>query len=368
MIFLLIGLTVAVATVVILTHISMAMNADISRKLDEYGANILITPHSDDLSLSYGGMSVGNISFDVAELHQEDLAKIRTIKNSKNISIIAPKLLNVAQVNNQRVMVIGVDFPAETALKKWWKIQGERPSQAQEALIGWEAHQKLNLDQGDAFLLKDKTYRVAGVLAPTGSQDDGTIFIQLSEAQALFQKAGLISLAEIAALCYDCPIEEIIAQTSEKLPGAKVAAVRQTIESRMEAMRRFEHFSLGISLVIMFVGGLIVFITITASVNERKGEIGVFRSIGFRRGHIMQIILLEGLWLSSLAGFLGYLGGFFAARNVATLLEVTTNVVAPNASMFFMALGLSVFIGLGASLYPSLQAARLDPTTALRAL
>ena len=33
--------------------------ADTERKIDQFGANILIVPRSDDLALSYGGVAVG---------------------------------------------------------------------------------------------------------------------------------------------------------------------------------------------------------------------------------------------------------------------------------------------------------------------
>ncbi|MBI4535651.1 MAG: ABC transporter permease, partial [Ignavibacteriae bacterium] len=139
MIFLVLGLVIAVSTVVTLVTVSRAMNADIATKLDEFGANILVVPKSDDLSLTYGGMSVSGVSFDTRDLHEGDVGRIRTIKNRENISIIAPKLLNAAKVQKRDVLVVGVDFEAEVRLKKWWSIVGTRPETSKDALIGAEA-------------------------------------------------------------------------------------------------------------------------------------------------------------------------------------------------------------------------------------
>jgi len=139
MIFLILSLVIAVSTVVTLITVSAVMNADIATKLDEFGANILIVPKSDGLSLTYGGMSVSGVSFDMKDLHEDDARKIRTIKNRDNISIIAPKLLNAAKVQERDVLVVGVDFEAEMRLKKWWSIVGRNPQANQEALIGAEA-------------------------------------------------------------------------------------------------------------------------------------------------------------------------------------------------------------------------------------
>ncbi|MCK6619707.1 MAG: ABC transporter permease [Calditrichaceae bacterium] len=368
MLFLLIGLTIAISTVVILVNVSRAMNADIAKKLDEYGANILIVPNSDELSLSYGGMTVSGLSVDQKALNDQDIQKIRTIKNKENISIVAPKLLSVAEVQAKTVMVVGVDFDSETALKKWWKIIGVKPGDEWEAIIGSEVKQKLNLGLNQTIQLKGETFKIAGILEETGSQDDGLIFIDLKKAQSLFHKPASVSLIEVAALCYDCPIEEIVAQTSEKLPGAKVTAIRQSIETKMETMHRFEHFSLGISAVILVIGALIAFTTMSASVNERKKEIGVFRSIGFRQRHIMQIIFLEALILSGIAGLAGYLLGWFVAVNAAPLVGAETLTIPVDSVMLLMALGLSLLTGVGATVHPAVKAARLDPTVALRAL
>ena len=50
--FLVLGLTIGITTVVTLISVTRMMNEDISNKLDEFGANIVILPRSEDLSLS----------------------------------------------------------------------------------------------------------------------------------------------------------------------------------------------------------------------------------------------------------------------------------------------------------------------------
>ncbi|MCK7514558.1 MAG: ABC transporter permease [Desulfobacterales bacterium] len=76
-------------------------------------------------------------------------------------------------------------------------------------------------------------------------------------------------------------------------PGAKVMAIQQVVKSRMEMLAQFTHFSYGISGVILFIGGLVVLVTMMGSVRERTDEIGIFRAVGFRRSHIMRIVFLE---------------------------------------------------------------------------
>ena len=106
-IFLIIGLLIGVTTVVALVALTGAMEEDIGKKLDELGANILITPKSRDLALNYGGIQLSGVSLDVHPIQQADLAKITSIKNSENISIVAPKLIAAARVNQKDGLQIG---------------------------------------------------------------------------------------------------------------------------------------------------------------------------------------------------------------------------------------------------------------------
>lgn len=369
MLFLVLGLTIAVSTVVTLITVARIMNVDIANKLDEFGANIFITPKSEVLSLNYGGMAVSGVASDVKQLRTKNVQEILTIENSKNIRIIAPKLLNITEVIDRTVLVVGVDFDQELQLKKWWKLVGRRPATKDQAIIGADAKKSLGLDLNQSFEIQGESFTVAGILQTTGSQDDGVIFIDLAEAQRLFGKPDELSLVEVAALCYDCPIEEIVRQTSEKLPGAKVVAIRQTIESKMEAMHRFEYFSYGISAVVLLVAGLIVITNMMASVNERTREIGIFRAIGFRQTHVMKIILTEAFLTSFLAGVTGYFVGAAAAQLVTPLMTMNgAGNWSIDYALFALSIMLAVSVGLVSSVYPAYKASRLDPTVALKAL
>ncbi|MCZ7616375.1 MAG: FtsX-like permease family protein [Ignavibacteriaceae bacterium] len=191
----------------------------------------------------------------------------------------------------------------------------------------------------------------------------------MKKSQELFNKKNELSLIEIAARCYDCPIEEIVRQTSSKLPGAKVTAIKQTIESKMTAIHRFEHFSLGISAVILVISLLIVFTNVNASVNERTKEIGIFMSVGFRRWHIIKIILLEVLIASFSAGVIGFFIGIAGAKIITPILSMDDSITINfSYSLLLLSAGMAVTAGLLASVLPALKAARLDPTVAFRSL
>jgi putative ABC transport system permease protein len=218
-------------------------------------------------------------------------------------------------------------------------------------------------------VLKGETFKVSGILEQTGSQDDALIFAALPRAQKLLGKEGKITIAEVAALCSGCPINDMVTQIAEKLPDAKVSAIQQVVAGRLKTLDQFKRFSIGIAVVVLFIGSLIVLVTMMGSVAERKSELGVFRAIGFRKSHIMQIILTEAALVSFIAGLLGYGSGLLAARVVLPFMAESNSAhLVTDGWTAAAALLLALFLGIVASIYPARQAAKLDPTEALRAL
>ncbi|KKL60255.1 hypothetical protein LCGC14_2207140 [marine sediment metagenome] len=309
--FILAGLVISISTVVAVISFVKSMTYDINHKLEKYGANILIVPKVENLSLSYGGLSLGGVSFEVEEIREEELKQVNSIKNAANIAAMGPMVLGVVHVDNHRVLLAGVDFNASRILKPWWRVKGTLPNE-NEVLLGAETARVMSLNTGSPIEIKNRKLIVSGVLHPTGSQDDQLIFTPLSTAQSLLDKHGWISMAEVAALCTDCPIDDMVKQISEVLPSAKVMAIQQVVKGRMEALSMFRKFSYGVSGVVLFVGSLVVLVTMTGSIRERTNEIGIFRAIGFRKSHIIQLVIIEAGIISCLAGILGYLLGLGA--------------------------------------------------------
>lgn len=366
--FILAGLVIGVSTVVAILSFVEAMTRDINDKLEKYGANILIVPRTENLALNYGGISLGGVSFEMAEILEADLERVKTIRYAANIAALGPMVLGVIEVGTHRALMAGVDFEATKRLKPWWKVDGSIPDKS-GVLLGAEVARVMNLTVGSNIELKGRPLQVSGILLPTGSQDDQLVFTRLSTAQMLLGKEGRVSMAEVAALCTACPIEEMVELISEVLPDAKVMAIQQVVKGRMETLDQFKKFSYGISAVVMLIGGMVVLVTMMGSVRERTEEIGIFRAIGFRKSHVIRIVLIEAGIISSIAGIIGYLLGLGATKvGLWFFAESQTATVPINGELAVGTFILAVVLGLTASAYPAFLAARLDPNDALRAL
>jgi putative ABC transport system permease protein len=366
--FILVGLLIGVSAVVAFMSLINALTHDINEKLEKYGANILIIPETENLSLSYGGLSLGGISFEMREIRQENLEKLKFIKNAANVAAVGPMVLGAIKVDSHNVLLAGMDFNVSRFLRPWWKVRGTTPGE-DGVLVGSEAARVLRLGLGDRVAVNQKNLTVTGIIETTGSQDDHILFARLSTAQSILGKEGRISMAEVAALCSKCPIEDMIKQISEIIPGAKVMGIKQVVEGRMETLHYFQKFGIGISALVMLVGGLVVLVTMMGSVRERTSEFGIFRAIGFRRRHLIQIVLLEAGGISFLAGTTGYLVGLGATKAAIPIFAKSAGVAVHfDPIMAGGVLVLAVVLGIISSAYPALMAAKLDPNEALRSL
>lgn len=369
MLFLTAALAVGLAAVVALVTLANSMTADIEHTMDQFGANILISPKSNDLSLSYGGISLGHVTFEQQELDPSVLQRIKTIKNHQNIAVAAPKLLAVTKVNNRELLLVGVDFEAELKLKRWWQLEGDEPKGERELLIGQTAAVSLGLKPGSTVRLAAEDFTVAATLKETGSQDDGLLFLPLAAAQRISGKQNRITLVEVAALCSGCPITDMVEQISQALPDAKVSAIKQVVEGRLQTLGQLKRFSLGMGGVIALISLALVFVTMMGSVNERKTEIGIFRAIGYRTGQVMGIILLEAALVGIVAGVAGWLLGVLAATVALPLMTTSEHPHLLLQWQVAIASIVSVLlVSLFAAWLPALKGGRMDPADALRSL
>ncbi|MCI0487775.1 MAG: FtsX-like permease family protein [Blastocatellia bacterium] len=393
-IFLTVGIAIGIGTVVALWGLSNSIKEEIGTQLDQFGANIVVVPQSNNLALDYGGVSVSSVSFDVQQLKNEDAVRVLDIPYRNRLSIIAPKILSAVTVEGRKVLLAGVDFKSEINLKRWWRIAGGKPGTDEDMLVGYEVARALSLIEPmaegeiephahadshhtgadhtpfrivrDRIQVAGREHPVAGIIAQTGGPEDRMIFGSLAHVQKLLGKPDQLSLIEVSALCKDCPVEDIVSQISERLPHAKVSAIQQSVRARADTVERLTRFSAVVSAVVLAIGALMIFTTMMGSIVERTKEIGVLRAIGFRRSHIIKELIIEVAAISTVGGLLGWGAGMLAGWLALPYFTETNVAFHIQPALALVAIAGGLVIGTLSSFYPIVRASRLDPSEAVR--
>src|SRR6266436_3334753 len=116
--------------------------------------------------------------------------------------------------------------------------------------------------------------------------------------------------------------------------------------------------------VFLVVGGIVIMNIMLASVTERTREIGLRRSLGARKAHILLQFLTESAVLAACGGFIGILTAYLAVYLVKATFSFPMETPL---TAVILSLCLSTAVGLFFGIFPAMRAAKLDPIEALRA-
>src|SRR3989304_1002540 len=185
------------------------MEQAVQDKLDRFGANILITPRTEQLTLGFGDVSRGGPQVAHSRLTAADEKAIRGIEMKERLRSVVPFFLAAADASGKNIVWMGIPAMEIAAARPWWKISGSPIREKGEILLGSEAAAALDKGPGGTVVSGGRTFRVTGVLHPTGEKEDGMVIAALGDVQSLGRNPGGVTFFEVAALCKDCPVEDI---------------------------------------------------------------------------------------------------------------------------------------------------------------
>lgn len=225
-----------------------------------------------------------------------------------------------------------------------------------------------------AMVPKIRTFTVVGVFESGMYEYDSSLaYIALGEAQKFFNMGNAVSGIEVK-------VDEIFMTNEITRAIEQVLGLTYWARDWMQLNRNL-FSALKLEKIMMFL--LLVLITIVASFNivstltmivsEKQREIAILKAMGATRKAIMRIFMLNGLIIGLTGTVIGIPLGYTFLWLIQTywtfdptvyyISHVPVHVQALDVILVSFS---AILISFAATLYPSWQAARLDPAAALR--
>lgn len=238
---------------------------------------------------------------------------------------------------------------------------------------------------GNYIQLKNINFKVVGVYSdPGGEREESRVYLPLSTAQRVFNGGDTINFLSFA-LQPEENFEAALAastQFSTELEGFlkkqhtiapdddRAININNSLENAkrfydLMDMIKFFFWFVGICTIIAGVVGVSNIMLII--VKERTREIGIRKALGAEPLSIVWMVLHESIFVTTIAGFLGLIGGLALLEFVGPLIE--TQYISNPAVNFNVALStvfILIFAGALAGFIPAWRAAKIKPIIALR--
>ncbi|HET8797305.1 MAG TPA: ABC transporter permease [Thermoanaerobaculia bacterium] len=372
------GIAVGITAVILLTSIGQGVREFVLSQFMRFGSNlILVSPGRVETA----GVTIG-IFGTVRPLTIDDAIALR---RAPHVLVTNPVTDGNAEIHyggrSRRVIVYGFS----PAWAKIWNFRMAAGSYLPEddpqaprafAVLGSKAKQELFGNEnaiGKRIEISGSRYRVIGVVEPQdrvlGIDINDSVTIPTARALELFNRDGLTGIH--VTYDPDVPPERVV-EGLRRVMTSRHGRDDVTFITQDEMVRVLDSvlgvltFAVGaLGSISLLVGGVGILTIMTIAVTERTAEIGLLRALGGGRGQILRLFLGEAAMLAAVGGAAGLLLGAGIAQAVS--LAIPALPVSTPWWFAFLALGMSIGVGLVAGVVPAIHAARLEPVEALRA-
>ncbi len=412
-----IGITIALGTSLASSMLNtmLGVGDKVNRELKTYGANInVISKEASMLDDLYGlneneDTSSNDDNSNKSYLKEDELGLLKTIFWAYNIVDYTPYFDVKAKMNDDvnNTKVVGtwfykhLELPTGTSvdtgitrLKTWWTIDGEwlNDDDTKDVMVGTVLATRNGLKVGDKIKLSTNNYNqeftIKGIF-DSGSDEDSYIFAPLDVAQKLANIDNVVNRIEVSALTtpdndlarkaarnplsltvkewevWYCTayVSAICYQIQEVMTDSIAKPIRQVAESEGDILNKTTLLMLLITVLSLISSAFGISNLVTASVMERRAEIGLKKAIGAHNDRIIGAMLTEIMIIAVMGGTVGYLVGLGIAQIIG--ITVFGSGIAPTPMVVPIVMILILFVTLLGSIPAINYLLKLNPTEVL---
>ena len=212
------------------------------------------------------------------------------------------------------VQFIGFDPDTDFAVQPWIKENYSGSIGKNSIIIGND----ILYDGSGSLKFFNKEYSVAAVLDETGTGFDTDVYADLDTIRDMFEAAKKKGFGFTKDIDFDKSISSVLIRISDgydidtvvhnirmNVDGVQIIkgqTMTSDIADKLAGFRVFLTILLG---VICTFSVIVMIMTFSLSVNERKREFGILRSLGAKRGMIVAVVIREASLIGAIGGAAG---------------------------------------------------------------
>jgi putative ABC transport system permease protein len=256
-----------------------------------------------------------------------------------------------------------------------------------EVYLNRKVADKLDARAGDTIRMlvgrSSATARVRAIVRFDGAgSSKSTLLLSLPPAQRLLGKPGRIKEILISnrggatsGAHLSDQVVSLLRPTLAPLALEADTAKQDALDTADEQGNAFMSFFTTFGSFSIAAGVLLIFLIFVMLAGERRGELGIARAVGTRRGHLIQMFLYEGLAYDLLAAAAGALLGIAVAYGMVLLMAGAFNTtsditiaysVKPTSIVLAYAIG--VLLTFAVVAFSAWRVSRMNIVTAIRNL